>query len=200
MSVELSDSMSLLELHEYAEDLLVNGKGKRKLQLEHIKEELRYPWLDLRKTLISPNDDEMFSIITGENDYTLYVGLKVGCTITKIVDQYDNVRGKRKQFAYTRTDDGLKGSISIYDLVDDRIDDDKVNISDYLSLGQHVYAVVVGVNKFRFTVELSIRPSHVLSTEDYWMTHRVADQAGYYDDGKPRYDPDSKFDKYALKW
>ena len=43
----------------------IYSRGKRKLQLEHIKEELRYPWLDLRKSICPPSENEMFTIITG---------------------------------------------------------------------------------------------------------------------------------------
>jgi hypothetical protein len=60
------------------------GKGKRKKLLYHIKEEIRYPCLDLRKPMTSLSDKELFPIITGESDYTLYVGLKTGCTVLKL--------------------------------------------------------------------------------------------------------------------
>ena len=40
-------------------------RGKRRLQLEHIKEELRYPWLDLRKSIGPPSESDMFTTITG---------------------------------------------------------------------------------------------------------------------------------------
>ena len=48
LSVELTDDLQALVLTDYAEDLERSNKGKRRLQLEHIKDELRYPWLDLR--------------------------------------------------------------------------------------------------------------------------------------------------------
>jgi transcription elongation factor SPT6 len=102
--------MSLLELDEYAADLERQGHGKRLLQLQDIKEELRYPYLDLRRPMEPPDEREMFTIITGETDHTLYVGLKTGCTVTKIYDEM-NSGGRRKQRAYVRTDSGLRGSI-----------------------------------------------------------------------------------------
>jgi translation initiation factor 2 alpha subunit (eIF-2alpha) len=60
-----------------------------------------------------------------------------------------------------RTDSGVKGSISVYDMVDERIDEDKINVTDFLQMGMNVFAVVVGVNKQKFSVDLSIKPSHV---------------------------------------
>ena len=38
------------------------------------------------------------------------------------------------QRAYVRTDGGLRGSISVYDLVDEMIDVDMFNLSDYLQV------------------------------------------------------------------
>ena len=66
MGVELKDPLALLLLDEYAADLNKQGKGKRKLQLENIKEELRFPWLDLRPSIQRISDSEMFTAATGE--------------------------------------------------------------------------------------------------------------------------------------
>ena len=111
MPVELDDAMALLELEEYANDLERQGHGKRLLQLHAVKEELRYPYLDLRKPLEPPDEKEMFTAITGETDHTLYVGLKTGCTVTKIFDEVDGRTDRRRQRAFVRTDSGLRGSI-----------------------------------------------------------------------------------------
>ena len=42
--------------------------------------------------------------------------------------------GKRVQRAYVRTDSGLRGSISVYDLIDEMIDVDVVNLADYIQV------------------------------------------------------------------
>ena len=42
------------------------------------------------------------------------------------------------QRAYVRTDGGLRGSISVYDLVDEMIDVDMFNLSDYLQVREKV--------------------------------------------------------------
>ena len=44
--------------------------------------------------------------------------------------------GKRMQRAYVRTDGGLRGSISVYDIVDEMIDVDIFNLADYLQVRQ----------------------------------------------------------------
>lgn len=52
-------------LSSHPSPLFMHLRGKRKLQLEHIKEELRYPWLDLRKSIGPPSESDMFTTITG---------------------------------------------------------------------------------------------------------------------------------------
>ena len=42
------------------------------------------------------------------------------------------------QRAYVRTDGGLRGSISVYDLVDEMIDVDMFNLSDYLQVRERM--------------------------------------------------------------
>lgn len=51
--------------HSFSSPLPHLPRGKRRLQLEHIKEELRYPWVDLRKSIGPPSESEMFTTITG---------------------------------------------------------------------------------------------------------------------------------------
>ena len=85
-------------------------------------------FIDLRIYLLT----YLFIHLPGENDYTLHVGLKTGCTVTTVIDEVR--QGKRNQRAYVRTDSGLRGSISVYDLVDDQIDVDMFNLTDYLQV------------------------------------------------------------------
>lgn len=133
VSVELEDALSYLMLDEYANEIEAT-QGKRTLQFEHIKEELRYPWLDLRLSMQKLTDKDLFSIITGESDQTLYVGLKVGCHITDVKDHYNPNNGRRFQTAFVRTDNGLKGSISGYEVLDERIDEERFNLQDHLQV------------------------------------------------------------------
>lgn len=133
VSVELDDAMSLLILDEYANEI-ESTQGKRKLQLEHIKEELRYPWLDLRRPMNKLTDKDLFSIITGESDQTLYVGLKIGCQVLDVKDHFNQSSGRRFQTAFVRTDSGLKGSISGYEVLDERIDEERFNLQDHLQV------------------------------------------------------------------
>lgn len=180
LSVELGDILSQLELDDYAVELEESGLGKRRLLFEQIKEELRFPCLDLRLPLapLSPND--MFFLLTGETDQSLYVGLRVGGTVTELSDtSYQDERTnecRRRQRATVQTDAGLRGYISAYDVVDvpphERINVEDINLSDRLRVGQHVEAVVVGVKKDRLQLDLSIKPSLLEKSESWWMEQR----------------------------
>jgi transcription elongation factor SPT6 len=169
---ELPDVMAMLILDDYAQDLETNGKGKRRLMLEDIKEEIRYPFLDLRPSLPTPTEYELFKIITAESDSSLYVGLKLGCIVNDIYDTFDHRINKRRQFASVTTETGLRGNIDVWDIIDDRVDEERFNISDILQKGQRISAVVIGVQKIHNRVDLSIKPSHLASNEDWWLANR----------------------------
>jgi len=62
----------------------------------------------------------MFQVLTNETDYSLHVGLKVGCVVTQIMDSMNDNDGgrfnKRIQKAFVKTDTGLKGQISGFEV------------------------------------------------------------------------------------
>lgn len=176
LGVELGDILSQLELDDYAVELEESGQGKRRLLFEQIKEELRFPYLDLRLPLAPVSSNDMFFLLTGETDQSLYVGLKVGGTVTEISDSsfQDEQSGqyKRRQRAVVQTDAGLRGYISAFDLFDERVDVENLNLSDILQRGQHIQAVVVGVRKERLQLDLSIKPSLLSKNESWWLENR----------------------------
>ena len=111
--IELDDKMFLLVLEEYAEELEKANKGKRLKQFEAIKQELRFPWYDRRKPLSEPGTKELFTLITGETDQSLHVGMKVGC---KVVET-------RRGGATVIIDNGMRGNVNISKISDARIED-----------------------------------------------------------------------------
>ena len=111
--IELEDKMFLLVLEDYAEELEAANKGKRLKQFEAIKQELRFPWYDNRRPLAEPSTKELFTLITGETDQSLYVGMKVGC----------RVQETRRGGATVIIDNGMRGNVNISKISDMRIDD-----------------------------------------------------------------------------
>jgi hypothetical protein len=81
LGFELDDPLSRLQLGEYAAELEAQGFGKRFQQICQIKDELRFPWLDLRDPLRSLDTASHFATLTGESDGSLYVGLQLGCVV-----------------------------------------------------------------------------------------------------------------------
>ena len=174
---ELSDKLSNLLLEEYCADLEEKGEGKHKLQFDAIKEEIRFPWLDLRKPLEAPSVHEMFTILTGENDASLHVGLKMMCEVLEIDEKqfFDAASGETKSRpqVIVKTDCGLKGKISMYEVTDERMDGMNFNMQDYVQVGQKLISVVIGVDKYRQSLDLSIKPEYLRADEDWWIGTRV---------------------------
>lgn len=171
--LELNDVLSSLVLDEYVRDLENSTNTKLTIHVEQIKHELRFPWLDLRFPLTSLSPNKLFDLITNETQNTLYVGLKTGCTILDIEGSVDD--SSSKQRAKVKLDNGLKGSISIYDVIDSRIENG-MKLEDYLSIGSYIVAVVIGINKDKFSVQLSVKPSVVEKNEAWWIRNRFNDR------------------------
>jgi len=173
---ELTDKLSNLLIEEYCKSLEEKGEGKHTLQFNDLKEELRFPWLDLRKSIEGPTPSEMFNITTGENDVSMHVGLKMGCEVLEIDEkvQFDARTGesKARPRAFVKTDSGLKGVISMYEVADDRLDESTFQMQDYVQVGQRILAVVIGVDKMRNSVDLSIKPMYMKVEEDWWISNR----------------------------
>ena len=82
--------------------------------------------------------------LLGETDQSLYVGMKVGGTVTDVSDTSfrDEERDeyKRRQRATVQTDAGLRGYISIYDVADaqpfERLDYEKMDLSQYVRVSE----------------------------------------------------------------
>jgi transcription elongation factor SPT6 len=203
LTIELHDSLSQLLLDDYAVDLENQGRGRRRLQLDHIKDELRFPWLDLRQSVQQISAEESFAILTGESDTSLYVGLKLGCTVVEISDSsfFDErtSQHKRRQRAVVKTDSGLRGFISLYDVSDEHIDVESANLSDFVHSGMRILAVVIGIKKDKLFVDLSIKPSLLNSSEAWWMEHRESDRhAKDWWENTVHRDPMTLFDRHFL--
>jgi len=198
IGVELGDALFNLELDDYVKELEEGGHGKRKLSIEQIKEELRFPSLDMRIPVRSFTPIDMFPILTGESNHSLYVGLTLSGTVVEVNDasilkgNSDNY--ERRQRAVVHTGTGMRGIILGYDVVDDDINIDNLNMSDYLHVGKVIRAVVIGIKKDKMQLDLSIKPSLLSRSEAWWLQQRTKLQNArnwWLDIGK---DPQKLFD------
>lgn len=160
---ELQDLLSELELSEYVMDLENKGLGKRARQCEQIKEELRYPWLDLRRPLLQPSPYEAFRLVTKANDYVLYVGLQVSCRVEEIKDKSAalNVEGT------------YRGFVSVRNLSSERHVESPYEV---LKVGMNRAGVVIGIDKERQVLDVSFREEHLALDESAWMARRGSDE------------------------
>jgi transcription elongation factor SPT6 len=157
--LELPDKMEQLELDTYAVEVESAGRGKRFRQFEDIKEELRYPWLDRRAPLPAcPDESELFSLLTGENDQTVHVGMRLPCSILDLKSRSVDVM----------TGVGIRGFARLANCSDEDIED----VADVLQQGASVVGVVIAVIKAQFRVEISFRESDVSKDEAYWFRNR----------------------------
>jgi hypothetical protein len=68
-----------------------------------------------------------------------------------------------------------------------------------LQVGQHLAAVVIGVNKRNYSVDLSIKPSLLREGEDYWISQRHRDQSAQRWFSLVGKDPNKLFDTCFLE-
>ena len=118
--------------------------------LHQIKQELIHPFKDTRYHYKQPNEDELFYLLTGENDKSLYVGLKLTCTV--LVIKYNLLTVKLEC--------GLVGFISIDQFSDDPVD----NLYNYVVVGQAIYAKIISIDKFMFNIQLTSKKSAIIKS------------------------------------
>jgi transcription elongation factor SPT6 len=204
LDIELNDMLAQLELDDYATELEASGQGKRRLLLDQIKDELRFPYLDLRLPVATWTPQEMFFLLTNQTDRSVYVGMKVGGTVVEVSDDtmLDERTGdyRRRQRAVVQTEAGLRGFVSMFDAVDRPSDRpfswETFNLTELLFVGKHIEAVVVGVKKDKLSLDLSIKPSQLDKTESWWMAQRFEEKQArdwWESLGK---DPSRLFDRY----
>lgn len=176
--VELADDLQMLLLDDFAEEQAKQNKGKRRLQLEQIKDELRFPWLDLRTPIGPPSQQEIFSIITGESDASLHIGLQIGVTVQSVNSSVRERMGRDGPFLVAsgglsvRADNGIKGYISVNEMFDDRDAVNGFKIEDKFKVGQSFAAVVTEVQKDRIQLKLATKPSLMNKSERWWLESR----------------------------
>jgi transcription elongation factor SPT6 len=130
-----------LLLEDFAAELERSKGESKRMALETIRTELMHPYRDTRVPFRAPDENEVFTMLTGETDETIYPGGLVGATVVRIHDMRIGVR----------LDSGLEGIVSIK------------NVGDYgpdaLREGQAVKCSILRVFKDKFLLDLSMRES-----------------------------------------
>ncbi|KAG5175016.1 hypothetical protein JKP88DRAFT_265969 [Tribonema minus] len=159
---ELKDKLEELDLVEFAGELERQGLGKRRMQLEAVKDEIRFPYRERRRPFQRASDDDVFEWITGEDDATLRPGMVVTCSVS------GHTRG-----GVRATVEGLSrallGFIPMDKLQDDPLPPD-ADLALMFPRNSIRSAVIADIRKPRFEVQLSLRRSDTQQNPAAWGT------------------------------
>ena len=140
------EKLDELDLGDYAVELERKTGKPKKLTLEMIKQELKSPYADHREQFSPPNVDELFCMLTGETDKSLYSGLIVAAVVQNV----------RESHVQVRLDCGVEGMINLRNLTDE---DRVIHCADVVKEGQSLKCKVLMINKERMFVELGSKDS-----------------------------------------
>ncbi|KAI9509640.1 transcription elongation factor Spt6 [Russula earlei] len=142
-----------LNLDEFAISLMDSGGERKRHTLNLIRSELIRPFGDNRHPLPRPTDWEVVTMLSGETERTLRVGLIVSVLVLWL----------RQSTVGVRLDSGLEGVIQAPYLTDEQTL--PVRVDNYVKKGQTIAAVIVAVGldfaHDNIIVELSARPADV---------------------------------------
>ncbi|KAI8995001.1 SH2 domain-containing protein [Pilobolus umbonatus] len=162
---EYPDKLNDLILDDYAVVLRKQYHAPKRQILEHIKLELQGPYHDRRNRYARPTVEETFIMVTGETRQTLSEGFIIPAQVMA-------VRGK---IAHCVLDSGLEGIIYADNASDDRV----MNINDVLQVGQTINCKVLRIDRDKFMVDLSCKPSDTKPFSDFPL--RKAPEDPFYD-------------------
>lgn len=141
---EEQEKVNDLILEEYAEQLERNYNQRKRATLETIRAELQQPYEELRRPLAYLNDDEIFTMFTGETRDSLCQGM--------IVSIY--LRVVKEEFAIARLDSGIEGRVEHTDFEFER------GRNKYAA-GQTAQAKILELDRVNFQVKLSLKDSEL---------------------------------------
>ncbi|KAL5034776.1 Transcription elongation factor spt6 [Batrachochytrium dendrobatidis] len=139
-----ADRLNQLLLDDYAIELERRIHQPKLICLNEIRKELIHPYQERRQQFQPASYDEIFSMLTGESDDTLYEGLITSGHIVIIKDR----------FLFCRLSSGLEGMVHAKNL---DIPHGHQSLTELFQINMSIPVCVVGVNKERMTVELSGR-------------------------------------------
>ena len=136
-----------LILEEYAEQLERNYNQRKRATLETIRAELQQPYEELRRSYTLLEDDDIFTMLTGETRESLCRGMIVSVNIRVAKEDYINVK----------LDSGMEGRVEH----NEGSDDPNVLLNRLFSVGQTAQAKVLSIDRKNFAAELSLRESQL---------------------------------------
>ena len=139
-----------LSLDDFAMNLIETNQDNKRHTLDVIKQELMHPFYDSRPEFKLPSFWEIVTMLSSETQKTLRPGLIISVSVSRIKDQFVDVR----------LASGIEGYINISHLRDFAINAGDAN--KHVAKGQTIPAVIMNLKQDRIGhVELSSRPGEI---------------------------------------
>lgn len=150
--------LSELNLDDFAFNLQRQGEGNKRHTLGAIVSELISWRADRRPQFYTPNDWEVLTMLTGDTERTIGLGLRVTATVRKALS------GR----AFCQLETGLDAVLER-----EYVSDDPINsVDEVLNRGQAITAVVLEPNPARFQVKISTRHSDLVQSQPFMQPFR----------------------------
>jgi len=163
-----------LNLDDFAVTMYESNNDLKRHTLNVIKDELLRPFREVRKEFKLPSSWDVLTMLTGETEQTLRIGLIVSAMVVRPQDSW----------VVVKLDSGIEGIINSQYLSNHP----EVQPKKLVTRGQTLQGVVIQVNVEQFQVELSSRPADVLVGDASFR--RVKPDQEYYDLNQAQKDQD----------
>jgi len=162
--------LAVLSLDHFAQTLLESQKEQKRMTLDLISAELLQPFGDHRPAFKLPDDWEVLTMLTGESEKSLRLGLILSVQVLRI----------KPNFIIVKLASNLEGIINATYLGEEgeQIQPDRI-----VKIGQPIRARLIAVKPEAFYIELSARPSDLqtgdetyqrVETDEYFNLDRAA--------------------------
>ncbi|KIY43359.1 hypothetical protein FISHEDRAFT_53087 [Fistulina hepatica ATCC 64428] len=148
---ESEHKLSELNLDEFANSLLRANQDRKRHTLNLIRGELVHPFAEKRRPFPPMMDWEVVTMLSGETDHTLKIGLIVSVMVTHVT----------REQVFVQLDSGIEGFISAQYIADDAVDKLQNAIVRRQTLSAVIIEVRFSLQNDHIRVSLSSRQSDV---------------------------------------
>lgn len=163
-------ALAVLSLDHFAQTLLESQKEQKRMTLDMISSELLHPFGEHRPKFSLPDDWEILTMLTGESERSLRLGLILSVQVLRI----------KPNFIIVKLASNLEGIINAAYLGEEG---EQINPDRIVKTGQSMRARLIAVKPEAFYIELSSRPSDLqtgdeayqrVDTDEYFNIDRAA--------------------------
>ncbi|PVG00182.1 hypothetical protein CPB86DRAFT_871966 [Serendipita vermifera] len=149
-------ALEVLSLDDFAQTLLESQKEQKRLTLDLIKKELQQPYGENRPSFILPDDMEILTMLSGETERSLQLGLILSVQVLRI----------KPNFIIVKLASNLEGIINATYLGEEH---EQINPDRAVKVGQPIRARLIAIKPEEFYIELSARPSDLAKGDESYQ-------------------------------